>query len=166
MTVTNELVDEIRGRIGDSAPPIHAHVDRLTAQRYARAIGDGNPLYFDEEYARSLGYERLLVPWNFLPSCLDWTEGGPNDDLRVDGTRRNDMGWIPVAGVRLMGGGEQMTFHRPVYVDTDFVLTSHLDDAQPRDSRQGLMVVMRLRNTYATAAGDPLLTSTRTVLGR
>uniref|UniRef100_UPI0037CC73B9 FAS1-like dehydratase domain-containing protein n=1 Tax=Nocardioides terrisoli TaxID=3388267 RepID=UPI0037CC73B9 len=141
-------------------------IDTLTSQRYARAIGDNNPIFFDEAAAKAAGYDGIVVPPNFLPSYLDWTDGGSEDELRIDGTKGDDMQWIPLEGVRLMGGGEEMIFHAPVYVDTEVVMTSHLDDVTARESRSGLLMVIKVRNNYKTAGGTPLMTSVRTVLGR
>jgi hydroxyacyl-ACP dehydratase HTD2-like protein with hotdog domain len=165
MAVTPELVEQIRGCVGDSAEPVRAVVDRLTAQRYARAIGEDNPLFLDEKHARSKGFADVVPP-NFLPSYLDWSDGGPEGELRPDGTPADDMRWIPLEGVRLMGGGEEMIFHTPLIAGTEVVLRSSLDDVTSRDSRSGLMLVLTIRNDYVTADGEPILTSIRTVLGR
>jgi acyl dehydratase len=166
MTVTAELVDRVVRQIGAVSPPVQVHVDRMLSQRYARAIGETDPIYFDDDAARAAGYDRVVVPPNFLPSYLDFTDGGPEDDLRVDGTKGDDMAWIPLEGVRLMGGGEEMIFHNPVYVDTEVVFTTQLESAVSRESKSGPLMVMKIRNTYATTEGIPLMDSIRTVLGR
>ena len=166
MTVSQELAAEVRRHIGKASPPVQVKVDSLTARRYARAIGDDNPIYFDEAAAKQAGYASTVVPPNFLPSYLDFTDGGPEDELRVDGTKGDDMAWIPLEGVRLMGGGEEMIFHSPIYVDTDVVLTSYLEEVSVRESRSGLLMVMKIRNSYTTTEGAPLMDSVRTVLGR
>lgn len=166
MSVSPELIDSVREHVGDSAPPITTTVDALTAQRYARAIGDDDPLYFDAEHARQLGFADVVAPPNFLPSYLDWTDGADEADLRVDGTPKDDMAWIPLAGVRLMGGGEEMHFHAPLIAGTTITLQSTLDDVSSHDSRSGLMMVLKIRNTYSDSDGTPVMTSIRTVLGR
>jgi acyl dehydratase len=166
MPVTMELVEEIRRHVGASSPPIRATIDALTVQRYARAIGEDNALYFDEEYAKSKGYEGVVVPPNLLPSYLDWTDGGPEESLRPDGTPAGEMEWIPTEGVRIMGGGEEMHFHAPCIAGTEVVLASHLDEVTSRESKSGLMVVLKIRHTYETSDGELLMTSVRTVLGR
>jgi acyl dehydratase len=65
-----------------------------------------------------------------------------------------------------MGGGEEMRFHAPVTAGTEVVLTSSLDDVSSRDSRSGLLLILKIRNEYTTRDGKPLMTSMRTVLGR
>jgi acyl dehydratase len=166
LSVTEELIASIRGHIGDTSPSVSGTITHLMAQRYARAIGETNPLYVDREFARSRGYADVLVPPNFLPSYMDWTDGGDAGELRLDGTPPGEMEWIPLEGVRLMGGGEEMVFHEPLVAGTEVVLTSSLDDVSGRESKSGLMLILRIRNSYTTTEGAPIMTATRTVLGR
>lgn len=166
MAVTMEMVEEIRQHVGTSTPPVRATMDPILVCRYARAIGENNPIYFDVEAARSQGYDDVVVPPNFLPSYLDWTDGGPLEGLRPDGTLQDEMDFLPTEGVRIMGGGEEMVFHSPCLVGTEVVFTSHFEQISARESSSGLMFVLKLREEYTTADGDLLMTSTRTVLGR
>ncbi len=43
--------DELKQHIGKIDPPHVREVERGAIRRYADAVGNGNPLYFDEEYA-------------------------------------------------------------------------------------------------------------------
>ncbi|WP_166909138.1 MaoC family dehydratase N-terminal domain-containing protein [Mycobacterium sp. DL440] len=166
MAVTEELVDKVRACVGDASETSTATIDALMSQRYARAIGETNPLYVDVEYARSKGYANVLVPPNFLPSYLDWSDGGAENELRPDGTPPGEMEWVPLEGVRLMGGGEEMIFHSPLVAGTEVVMHSVLDSAESRESKSGPMLILHIRNSYVTSDGAPILTSIRTVLGR
>lgn len=166
MAVTMEMVEELQTYVGDVSEPIRAKIEAIHSQRYARAIGETNPLYLDEDYARSRGYAGLVVPPNFLPSYMDWTDGGPEDELRVDGTPLAEMKWIPTEGVRIMGGGEEMFFEAPLIAGTEVVLTEELQSVTSRESRSGLMFVMHILHRYETSAGDLIMTAVRTVLGR
>jgi acyl dehydratase len=166
MEVTSALVDEIRAQIGDTEEPITAVIDPMLSRRYARSIGETNPIYLDEAAAIAHGYPGLVVPPNFLPSYLDWTDGGPEDELRPDGTPLDEMKWLPSEGLRIMGGGEEMVFHEPLIAGTEVTLTSALHDVESRESKGKLMVILKIRNTYTAADGTVLMTATRTVLGR
>lgn len=166
MAVTSELVEQVRSCIGDKSPVVRGTITPLMSARYARAIGETNPLYLDADHARSRGFDNVVVPPNFLPSYLDWTDGGDEAELRPDGTPTEEMEWIPLEGVRLMGGGEEMVFHRQLVAGAEVVLHSSLDDVTSRESRTGLMLILKIRNRYETAEGSPILTSIRTVLGR
>src|SRR3954449_6517646 len=47
-------------------PPVSAVVTRREAQRYARSVGDLDPVYFDEGAARAAGYDGLVAPPTFV----------------------------------------------------------------------------------------------------
>ena len=53
------------------------------AQRFAAAVGDLNPIYFDDEAAKAQGYKGIVAPPMFLPQV----PGGVTrvDQLTVDG---------------------------------------------------------------------------------
>ena len=50
---------------------------REQVRRYARAVEDENPLFFDLEYAKDQGYDDIVVPPNYLSAIIDYTEGRP-----------------------------------------------------------------------------------------
>jgi hydroxyacyl-ACP dehydratase HTD2-like protein with hotdog domain len=149
------------------------HVESLGAisatltRRYAAAVGERDPLYHDAAYARSLGYADVLAPLNYLPGVICWSEGAPYDRLREDGTEADThLPGVPAKGVRVMGGGEEMHFTRPVVAGTVVTRQTTLLDVTDRATRQGPMLVARYADRYLDEAGDELLRSVRTVLLR
>jgi acyl dehydratase len=166
VAITQQVVEAIKACVGVIAPEVRGTITSLMSRRYARAIGEDNPLYLDSEYAKLRGYADVVVPPNFLPSYMDWSDGGDESELRPDGTSTDEMEWVPVEGIRLMGGGEETVFHEPLVAGTEVVMTSALDEVTARESKSGAMLVLKIRNTYTTADGRPVLTSIRTVLGR
>ena len=58
--------------------PRSAVVSRREAQRYARAVGDLSPIYFDEDAARAAGYDGLVAPPTFVGHAV--VEGGTLDE--------------------------------------------------------------------------------------
>ena len=60
--------------------PVSALITRREAQRYARAVGDLDPIYFDEAAARDAGYDGLVAPPTFVGHAV--VEGATLDDLR------------------------------------------------------------------------------------
>ena len=45
-------------------------------------------------------------------------------------------------------------------------LTTHLESVDERESRSGLMLILRYRNNYTDQDGNPITTTRRTVLLR
>lgn len=72
--------------IGTSMPPVQLTVDAGRLRFFAKAIGEGNPVYTDLDAARAAGHPDLPVPPTFLfaieleqPDPFAWA-----DDLGID----------------------------------------------------------------------------------
>nr|MDO8080495.1 MaoC/PaaZ C-terminal domain-containing protein [Candidatus Freyarchaeota archaeon] len=62
---------------GDEVPPLRVRMDKKTYLNYSKLINEINPLHFDENYAKSLGFRTIVVAgvytYSFLPKMFtDW----------------------------------------------------------------------------------------------
>lgn len=68
MTPTSDLephLARLRNKIGHVSGPDVQHVDAGMIARFARAIGETNPLYFDAAYARTTRFGGIIAPPTF-----------------------------------------------------------------------------------------------------
>jgi len=150
------LTDEMRALVGRrrsyTAPE---PVGRAAIRYFARAVGDDNPLYTDDEYARRHRYGGVIAP----PTMI--CETNQYADLPRDAHR-----WpLDIPGTRTVRGGNRYVFHRPV--GPDDVVTAHweLTDLTERTTRDGrAMLVVTSTATYVDAAGEPLATNEETII--
>ena len=167
MAVDGALRSALATEIGVEHVESLGEISATAVARYAAAIGDPNPLYSDPEYARSRGHADVVAPPNFVAAVINWTAGAPYQRLREDGTEADThLPGVPAQGVRVMGGGEEMTFHQPVVAGMALTRTTALAEISERESSQGPMLVARYRDVYRDGAGSLLLESVRTVLLR
>lgn len=167
MAVDGALLSALAAEIGVEHVESLGEISATAVSRYAAAIGDPNPLYSDPEYARSRGHADVVAPPNFVAAVINWTAGAPYQRLREDGTEADThLPGVPAQGVRVMGGGEEMTFHQPVVAGMALTRTTALGEISERESSQGPMLVARYRDVYRDGAGSLLLESVRTVLLR
>ncbi len=167
MAVDDAVRTALEREVGVEHEELLGEISATLTRRYAAAVGDSDPLYHDAAYAKSLGYANVVAPANFLPGVICWSEGAPYDRLREDGTEADThLPGVPAKGVRVMGGGEEMHFTRPVVAGTVVSRRTVLLDVTPRDSKQGLMLVARYQDEYVDERGQELLRSVRTVLLR
>jgi acyl dehydratase len=167
VAVDPALARSLRARIGQATTEKLGRLDETVIRRYARAVGDSNPLHHDEQYARETGMPGLVAPPNLIPSIVCWAEGAGYDGLRADGTEAGKrLPGVPSSGVRIMGGGEEMEFHTPACADTELELETALTDVEERTSRSGPMLILRYRCHYTDQDGKPIITTYRTVLLR
>src|SRR5580693_5135908 len=127
-------------------------VEKRQFQRWAAAVKDRNPLYFDAEFARAHGYRDVVMPPMYLSHV---THGVADlDTLRPDGIPGGGPGDLQLPGCqRRMAGGENITFHHPVY-DGD-VLTSVrvIENIEEKNGRSGAFVLVTSRTTYVRQDG-------------
>jgi acyl dehydratase len=65
-----------RTTIGMRSTPFNADVEKGRLRLFAKAIGETNPVYFDETAARAAGHRSLLMPPTFL-FCLEMEQADP-----------------------------------------------------------------------------------------
>jgi acyl dehydratase len=140
--------DDARAAIGMELNRSVGTVRRLEFQRWAAAVGERNPLYFDTAYARSQGYRDVVAPPLYIQHV-----GGTVvqlDQLRPDGlTQRSGSGAVPLPKCpRRMAGGDDYVFHEPVY-DGDVITTvRRLVGLDPKVGRSGPFVLMRFHTSF------------------
>jgi acyl dehydratase len=117
-------------------------------QRWAAAIGDHNPLYFDAAYAGRFGHRDVVMP----PMYVQHVTSGVLDlgRLRPDGIgQQSASGALALPRCpRRMAGGETVTFHRDAYPGDHLVSVQRLGSIEEKQGRSGRFVLMTLVTTY------------------
>jgi len=67
-------VEQVRGLVGKEEKVVTVEVDRGIIRRFAQAIGDPNPLWQDEEYAKKSKFGGIVAPPELL--CTSMMSGG------------------------------------------------------------------------------------------
>ena len=134
-------------------------VGKKQFQRWAAAVKDRNPLYFDADFARAHGYRDVAAP----PLYVQYVTLGVSDltTLRPDGTPGGQSGDIPLPGCpRRMAGGETWKFDAPLY-DGDVITAIRLvDDITEKSGRSGRFVLVTWLAAYRNA-DDVLMAEAR-----
>ena len=68
MTQESLVTDELKAAIGVESAPALNEVEKGAIRKFAQAVGDPNPLWQDEEYAKKGPYGRIVAPPTFLVS--------------------------------------------------------------------------------------------------
>jgi acyl dehydratase len=133
--------------VGESlGPPVSAVITRREAQRYARAVGDLDPVYFDEDAARAAGYDGVVAPPTFVGHAV--VEGATLEDLREDGLWVDRGRKVRLAVSRTMFGGEEWEFRQPVLVGDTVTAQRRLGNVEEKDGRSGPFVLLHYETTF------------------
>jgi acyl dehydratase len=138
-------------------------ITALMFQRYAVAVGDLNPIYFDDAAARAAGHPGIVAPPNFLTSVLGWEAGPAEADLLADGTEAKLL-VSEIRGLRLMGGGHDLSFGQPVRTGDVVTARRKLVDLYQREAKFGLLTFAVSDITYTNQRDEHLVTCRETVI--
>ncbi len=143
MSEAGTLPDEIRALVGRESPPVTVAVDTEQIRRFADAIGDPNPLYYDEDYARSKGFRSIIAPPTFLTTIGRWPWQRRDETLFR----------IPYGRVAIHGEQEYEWF-RPVQAGDVITMTSRIVDIYEKAGRTGRMLFVVTESRYVNHFGE------------
>jgi acyl dehydratase len=135
-------------------------IGRASIRYFALAIGDDNPLYVDDEYARATGYPSVIAPPTFVCETNQYAHRPPDRDGYIGHT------WeLPIRGCRMIRGGHDYQFFRPVLPTDRISVTWHLEDISEHvSSRGGPLLVVVVVATYSNQQGEPLARNHETLI--
>ena len=151
--------DRLTPLIGACGPPVSGIVTIRDIERFAAATGD-------RIVARDRPDGRIAAPPLMLSSVIEWGAGPGLAALRDDGTGVGREGWLPLAGLKLMGGGQDLTFHADVLSGDAFTATPRLDDVQLKSAASGPLLLLTVTTVFRDAAGRELVTCHETLIAR
>ena len=164
--IQDSLIDaESAARVGTVAASATGEVNRRDWQRWAAAVGDHNPLWFDPEFARTNGFRDIVCPPLFLQyAVLGVSALG---DLRPDGTTGTATGSLAFPRApRRMAGGESTTFHLPAYHRDEIELVRRLESIVEKEGRSGRFVLVTMRSEFRNQHGDLLAEFAMSMIAR
>ncbi|TDC53974.1 hypothetical protein E1212_04075 [Jiangella ureilytica] len=106
------------------------------------------------------------APPLYLSSVMGWSPGPPEAELRPDGSGTDETRGLPLEGLRLMGAGQDLEFHRPVRAGDHVVEHTTLTDVRHKAGRSGDLLVLRVRRVFADGSDRPLVTCDETFIAR
>lgn len=145
MMTLEQAVEEARRYVGVVGPAVSMTVERTAIRRFAEAIGDTNPLYYDEEYAKATRWGGIIAPPTFLCLLLPPL---PAPDL--------DFGTVK------LNGGSAFEAFRPVRPGDVIIGQAEYADVQAKEGKGGGMLIFQGRTRYTDGDGHLVAIGTGT----
>ncbi len=140
-----------RSLIGMQMEPFIVEVERGAVRKFARAIGDTNPLFHDPDVARAQGYGDILAPPTF-PITFRPPHEAP---------------WLAALDRRrILAGAVTFTYERPVVAGMRLVCRFAFAGLEERRGSKGPLEVMRQEVRVDDEAGQRVVTCARTTIYR
>ena len=143
MTTQSYITDEMRAAIGVEGEPYTLEVDKTSVRMFARAVGYTDPIFYDEEFAKSKGYRSLPAPPHYLgtpifnPAASDATSGAPRGRRRFESPFK-----------RGLNGGTDIEYFDTICAGDVLMATSKISDIAERRGSLGPMLITTTETTY------------------
>ena len=165
MTADSLIDPESAAKVGTVVAIATGEVNRRDWQRWAAAVGDHNPLWFDPDYARPHGYRDIICPPLYLQYAILGVAA--LGDLRPDGSSGAVTGSLAFPRApRRMAGGESTTFHLPAYHRDEIEMVRTVESIVEKEGRSGRFVLVTWRTEYRNQHRELVAEATTSMIAR
>jgi acyl dehydratase len=140
-----------KNAIGRASPPFLNEVEKGAIRRFAEALGDYNPVYYDEEYARASGYPTVVAPPSFPASFSSAA------DLRE---------LLGVGIKSLLHAEQSFEYERPIFAGDRIYVATRVADVLERTGPAGKMDVAIIEDEGRDEEGNLVFRARRTLIVR
>ena len=154
MVQDSVITDEMRSLIGVESEPSIYEIETEPIRRWAEAIGNPNPLYHDEEYAKKSSYGGIIAPFGFVGNyAFPVKAGGPPPRVKSPFWRH-------------LNGGNEYEFFKPVKAGDVLTATSKLADLYERQGRPeiGRLLFQVTETVFSNQKGEVVVKTRRTLI--
>ncbi|MGA8327810.1 MAG: MaoC family dehydratase N-terminal domain-containing protein [Mycobacterium sp.] len=165
MSEQSLIDDESASQVGTVAATATGEVNWRDWQRWAAAVGDHNPLWFDPDYARAQGYRDIICP----PLYLQYAVLGVAalDGLRPDGSSGALSGSLAFPRApRRMAGGESTSFFGPAYHRDDIEMVRTIESIVEKHGRSGQFILVTWKTVYRNQHDELIAEATTSMIAR
>ena len=132
-----------RRHIGHELPPYQVDVEKGRLRFFAKATGQDDPVYTDEDSARAAGHPGLPVPPTFF-FCLEMESPNPAAVRELLGIDYR----------RLLHGEQGFTFHRMAYAGDTLSFQQRIEDIY--DKKNGALEFVVRKTSVSNQRGEPV----------
>jgi acyl dehydratase len=132
--------EELRAKAGKEQVVETLEVEKSIIRNFAEAIGDPNPLFNDEEYAKSKGYNSIIAPPGFFQSAV----------MSSAFTRLRPR--MPLG--RAVDAGGEWEIYLPVEAGDVLTNTFKFVDAVQEEGKKGMKTFVKFETEHVNQRGE------------
>jgi len=137
-------------------------VTKRDIKRFAQAIGEVNPLHFDEDYAKDTQYGGIVGPpllcqmFTFEDVSPDWLPGD-GSPIEID---------VPIAARRTVGGASSYEISQRVRAGDQITARSTLRDVFTKEGKSGTLYFVVVETEFSNQRKESVAKETATYIKR
>jgi acyl dehydratase len=132
--------------VGMEFPPFEFLIEKGKIKEFARALGDGNPLYYDEELAKSMGFRSIPAPPTYTASFLHHV---PDENFLL-----KMMEGMGVSVATSVHGESEFEYLAPICAGDVLTVRMSIKDLYSKEGKRGgKMNFITAESTYTNQEG-------------
>mgnify|MGYP001088974673 CR=1 FL=1 len=144
---------EALAMIGKEAVPQSCEVTKTAIRRFAQAIGNADPVYVDEEYAKTTRWGGIVAPPTFF-FALGYYDDAAGIRLREDGRPTGSELDVPLPVSRTVGGASSVEFGVPARPGDVITMRKRVADVYSKEGKSGTLYFTVVETTYTNQRGE------------
>ena len=155
------ITQEMRNCIGVRGPeiPLPEEISASDIRRFVEATGDTNPLWLDEAYAKSFGYQGRVVPPMMILEL--WRRIDKLDETKAQSAA--DGVPLPKNYRVTRNAGNEVEWLEPVYLGDRLSIQERTTDITARQGRYGLGIYITRETEIRNQDGVVVVRKTQTL---
>ena len=142
--------------VGKTFAPFTFEVDKSKIREFAQALGDENPIFFNDTTARASGLPGIVAPPTFATVFKMWGEGGSSPHIKAMGGNV----------LRLLHGGEEYEYHALIRPGDMITGQTRVVSIEEKKSRSGHLDIVVLQTDYHNQRGELVILARTTIVLR
>ncbi len=138
------ITDQMKAVIGVESEPWTLEVSNTSVRMFARSVGYTDPLFYDEEFAKSKGYRGLPAPPHYLGTPVY----DPRNSDPTFGARRGSGPRLQHNFKRVLNGGTDIEYFDSICAGDVLTATNKVAELQERQGSLGTMLITITETTY------------------
>ena len=159
------IPEEAAKLIGKTDAPVVLQVEKGAIKKYADAVDDRNPLYWDDEYASNSRYSSIMAPPCFFGWPVHWTGVVPfyiKDSVGNLALEAMSKAGFPY----ILDGGVEYEFFLPVRAGDILISSCKLAEMNERESKGNKLIFCILESTFTNQNGAVVFKQRQTIICR
>lgn len=140
------VTDEMREAVGKESDPTTLEVDKTSCRMFGRAVGHKDPIFYDEEHAKSKGYRSVVAPPGYLGTPV-------YNPTRMRGAGGPRMGGLKIPYKRVLNGGTDYEYFDTVCAGDVLTSTTKISSFEERKGSIGPMLITTRETNYKNQDG-------------
>ncbi|AXF55164.1 MaoC family dehydratase N-terminal domain-containing protein [Salicibibacter kimchii] len=140
--------------VGLEFEPYSLDVEKGKIREFALAIGDYNPIYFEEDAAKKEGFEGIPIPFTFLQVIDMW--GGNSFDKKIR--------MLDLSRGRILHGEQDYEMFADIYAGNRLTVSSKVINVQEKKGSLGAINLITTENTYTNQQDEKVVAISRNTL--